>query len=100
LAPPRAGKSELVSKHFIPWFLGTFRGSRVILVSAEASLAAHFGGQARQLLDEFGPRLWGVQVSTSTAAKSDWEVMDLNGRPAGGCLQDGWRRRHDRRSRR
>ena len=71
----------------MPWFLGSFPGSRVILCSAEASLAAHFGGKARELY-EFGPRLWGVRVSTSTAAKSDWEVVDAaTGRPTGGACR-------------
>src|SRR5580704_7702532 len=50
-APPRHGKSELVSRYLPAWFLGVFPDRRVILTSYEADFAAHWGRQARAVLE-------------------------------------------------
>jgi len=49
-APPRHGKSELVSTWAPVWFLHNYPDRRVILVSYGAELATMFGRRARQLL--------------------------------------------------
>ena len=38
--PPRHGKSELVSRYFPAWYLGTHPDKRIILASYEADFAA------------------------------------------------------------
>jgi len=50
--PPRHGKSELVSKYFPAWLIGTFPKSRVILASYESSFAASWGAKVRDVLTE------------------------------------------------
>ncbi len=52
LMPPRHGKSELISKYFPAWYIGTFPNNHVILVSYEADFAASWGRKAREVLDE------------------------------------------------
>lgn len=49
-APPRHGKSELVSKNFPAWFLGKYPYKKIISASHTALLAEDFGGQVRDLL--------------------------------------------------
>ena len=41
--PPRHGKSELCSKYFPAWYLGTHPDDRIILTSYEADFAATWG---------------------------------------------------------
>ena len=41
--PPRHGKSELISKYFPAWFLGTFPDKKIILTSYESSFAESWG---------------------------------------------------------
>src|SRR6266700_6093458 len=42
-APPRHGKSELVSRYLPAWFLGLFPSQRVMLVGYAASFARSWG---------------------------------------------------------
>jgi len=72
--PPRHGKSELTSRYFPVWYLGTFPDKRIILASYEADFAASWGRKARNLLEEFGPSLFGVKVSSDSSAASRWDI--------------------------
>src|SRR5580698_3347887 len=49
-APPRHGKSELVSRYLPAWYLGLFPQRRVMLVGYSASFARSWGRKARSLL--------------------------------------------------
>lgn len=79
-APPRHGKSEIVSKHTAPWYLGMFPDDRVILTTYEADFASTWGRQARDILHEHGRDLFGVQVAEGSSAVKRW---DLEGRKGG-----------------
>jgi predicted phage terminase large subunit-like protein len=72
--PPRHGKSELCSKYFPAWFLGTFPDRRFGTVSYESGFAASWGEKARNLLTEWGPALFGVRVSRNTSARDNWNI--------------------------
>lgn len=72
--PPRHGKSELCSKYLPPWYLGTHPDHRVILASYEASFAAEWGRKARTVLEEHGPRFFGIRVAKSPSAADHWNV--------------------------
>lgn len=72
--PPRHGKSELTSKYFPAWYLGRHPDRQVMLASYEAGFAATWGGKARNLLEEYGPNIFGVEVSDRTSAKDRWEI--------------------------
>jgi predicted phage terminase large subunit-like protein len=76
--PPRHGKSELISKYFSAWYLGTFPNNHVILVSYEADLAASWGRKAREVLDELGND-FSVTVKQESSAAKHWEIEGHNG---------------------
>ena len=84
-APPRHGKSELISRYLPAWYLGTFPDRRVILVSREATLARSFGRRARDLLFEHGPSLFGVELQPGVARADEWDLANR----AGGMLTAG-----------
>lgn len=77
--PPRHGKSELISKYFPAWYLGTFPDNKVMLASYADSFAAQWGRRARDVLDEEGPELFGVKVDPETAGGQLWEVDGHSG---------------------
>ena len=77
--PPRHAKSETVSKYFAAWYGGRHPDHRCILTSYEDNFARSWGRKARNVLEELGPSLFGVQVSTKTSAANDWEFEGHDG---------------------
>jgi len=77
--PPRHGKSELISKHTPPWYLGIFPDNQVILSSYEADFAASWGGKARDLMMVHGPNVFGVSIKDTPASANHWEIKDHDG---------------------
>jgi predicted phage terminase large subunit-like protein len=78
-APPRHGKSTLVSQYLPAWYLGSFPERRVILASYEADFAASWGAKTRSLLEEHGPRLYRVAVDERSHAASRWDLARHRG---------------------
>jgi predicted phage terminase large subunit-like protein len=70
--PPRHGKSELISHRTPAWYLGMFPERQVMLASYEASFAQTWGRKARDLLEEHGAGLYGVQVRSDARAADRW----------------------------
>lgn len=77
--PPRHGKSELISRFAPAWYLGNFPDNKVMLCSYADTFAAQWGRRARDVLEEFGPDLWGVSVDSETAGGQLWEVRKHDG---------------------
>jgi predicted phage terminase large subunit-like protein len=77
--PPRHGKSELISRYTPAWFLGNFPDKKVMLASYADTFAAQWGRKSRELLDEWGPKLWGVRLSTDSKGGQQWEVAAKKG---------------------
>lgn len=77
--PPRHGKSMTVTKTFPSYFLGKFPNKRVIEVSYGDELAKEFGEANRTKVMEFGQRLFGIEVSTSQATKTNWNLAGYDG---------------------
>lgn len=77
--PPRHGKSELVSRYFPAWYLGSFPDRRVILTGYEADFAAGWGRKARDVLATHGPGVFGVRVRSDSSAANRWEIADRDG---------------------
>lgn len=77
--PPRHGKSEFVSGHFPAWYLGMFPDRKVVLASYEAELAAMWGQRNRDLLEAYGPALFGVRVRMDSSAKANWLLQRRRG---------------------
>lgn len=78
-APPRHGKSELVSKYFPAWFLGTHPDKNLILCAYGDDFARTWGEKARNLLEEFGPSMFGVKIDDRSKAKDEWRIELLGG---------------------
>lgn len=77
--PPRHGKSTLISQNAPAWFLGRFPDLRVMLASYQATFAATWGRKARNLLAEYGPQLFGIEVDPSSHAASNWSIKGRKG---------------------
>jgi len=63
--PPRHGKSWLLSHFFPAWYLGMFPDKRVILTAYEADFAATWGRRAKDILNEYGKSVFGIEVMTN-----------------------------------
>lgn len=86
--PPRTGKSELASVWTPAWAIEADPTRRVIVASAEATLATSFGRRVRDLLAEHAARLR-ARVSPTVNAASEWETTAGGGmvsRGIGGML--------------
>lgn len=77
--PPRHGKSEFVSGFFPAWYLGLYPDRKVVLASYEATLAATWGQRNRDLLEAYGPDVFGVRVRQDSQAKNDWKIKNRRG---------------------
>lgn len=83
--PPRHGKSELISRFFPAWFLGSYPNKRIILASYEQGFAASWGRKARDVIEEWGQPVFGVEINRRSSSASWW---DLSGY-AGGMVAAG-----------
>lgn len=77
--PPRHGKSEFVSGYFPAWYTGLHPDRKVALASYESGLASTWGQRNRDLLEAYGPGLFGVQVRQDSQAKNDWKLTKKRG---------------------
>lgn len=77
--PPRHGKSEFISRYSTAWILGKFPDTRIILTSYEADFAATWGRKSRDLLEEHGPSLFGIKVSSKSSAANRWDIEGHEG---------------------
>lgn len=71
--------SELVSKYFPAWYLGTFPDKQLIFSTYQAEFAAEFGAAARDLLAEYGEHVFGLSVREGSASASRWRIEDRLG---------------------
>jgi len=78
-APPRHGKSELISKYLPAWYLGIYPDRQVMLAGYESHFARSFGRRARELLEQWGPQLFGVRVRSDARAAGDWHLEGRRG---------------------
>lgn len=76
VAPPRHGKSELVSRRFIPWFIGRNPTDEVMFATYNQGLANIFGNHVRnQLKDPYFCKIFnGVHLSQSSKSKSEFST--------------------------
>jgi hypothetical protein len=75
-APPRSGKSELVSLRFPAWFLGNYPNKQIICASYSDDLASDFGRRVRNLVsDENFQRYFpGTELLTDSRAANRWHT--------------------------
>lgn len=72
-APPRHGKSELISVHTPTWFLDRFPRKFVMLTSYNADLPAMFARRVRDTVAEFG----GVVRGSARVSQEDEDLPQL-----------------------
>lgn len=77
--PPRHGKSEIISKYFPSWYLGTYPNKRIILVSYEAGFAASWGRKAKELLEEYGEELFNIKINRFSNSAYRWDIANFDG---------------------
>jgi predicted phage terminase large subunit-like protein len=77
--PPRHGKSELISRFFPAWFLGTAPDKRVLFSSYEADFAAQWGRKVRDVLEDKGPEVFGISIRRDSSAADRWEIDGRKG---------------------
>lgn len=75
----RAGKSTLAARWTPSWFLGRFPDRRVMLACHEVGLAAEHAGASRDILTEYGPTLFGVEVDPTSSARHRWDIAGRSG---------------------
>lgn len=71
--PPRHGKSEL-AKHFVAYHVGKLPRENVIYCSSTNDLAEEHAAQARDLIVDHGPSVFGVKIREDRQAMSRWAV--------------------------
>lgn len=76
--PPRHGKSWLISRLLPVWFLDHWPERSIILASYEASFAASWGRQARNLIQEYEHTL-GIRLSNDSQAADRWNTTQGGG---------------------
>lgn len=77
--PPRHGKSEFVSQYFPVWYLGNYPEEPIILSSYEADFAASWGRKARNIFAEWGPQIFGLELSPDSSATARWGIKGHRG---------------------
>lgn len=78
-APPRHGKSELISKYLPSWFLGCYPDKRVMLASYADKLARNFGRHCRDLLNRTAPWFGINGVRRDVTAADEWDLAGFSG---------------------
>lgn len=73
MLPPRHGKSETISHWFPVWLLEHDPTKRIILASHGATLAASFGRQVRNTIQNHADRL-NVRLAEDQTAADHWET--------------------------
>jgi hypothetical protein len=79
--PPRHGKSLLISKYFLTWFIGSFPDLRIILATHSATFSAKWGRISKQLLEQYGVSLFskGVTLDKESNASYRWDIEGYEG---------------------
>ncbi len=74
--PPRHGKSELASKRFPAWYLGSSLSKSIIAASYNSELAGDFGREVRNIVAsrEYRALFPGVRLAEDSQAANRWHT--------------------------
>lgn len=81
--PPRHGKSELISKYYASWLLGTNPKKRVVIASYGSELTKGWSASARDMISANGMEAFGV-TAWDRAKATEWFPLDSLGGKLGG----------------
>lgn len=77
-APPRSGKSELVTKMLPLWWLAHHPHHQVVAAAYGSDLAKNWGRDVRRLVRDHGPKL-GLQISPEIRTAQAWKLVTGGG---------------------
>ena len=72
--PPRHGKTLLISKHCVPWYIGNNPDKRIILTSYSSDLSDENSDFAKDIFARWGPILWNAHPSKTLYNRSGWNT--------------------------
>lgn len=75
----RHGKSWLLSWFLPVWYLGMYPDRTVFLLAYNEDKAAEWGEATREVMKVWGPELFGQQVDTRTASRTNWKLKGRRG---------------------
>lgn len=74
--PRRHGKSTLISRNFLSYFLSHFPNEKVILTSYTQKLASKFGGECRNIIKNYGHLSpYNIELSGDSKAKNQFNIQ-------------------------
>lgn len=77
--PPRHGKSELICRYLPVWFLGTYPEKRLLLAMNTENIARSYGRKCRNLMMEWGPQIFDIDLAGDSQAAGDWNIERRDG---------------------
>jgi predicted phage terminase large subunit-like protein len=77
--PPQHGKSQTVTETLPSWYIGRNPNSRVIEVSYGDDLARRFGRRNKQKINQFGKKLFNIEISSDTRSDTEFEISNYRG---------------------
>ncbi len=75
----RHGKSFLISIFAVVWYLGMYPDRQVVIVSYSEDKVKEWGEATKNIMQEFGLELFGLQVDTANASKTSWSLKGHKG---------------------
>jgi hypothetical protein len=82
-APPRAGKSQLVSRFFPAWYLGNHPDAQVLPLAYSDTFAEGWGRRTRAVFEEWGEAVFGVRLEASRffarQSAAEWTFAEHGG---------------------
>jgi predicted phage terminase large subunit-like protein len=82
-APPRGGKSQLVSRFFPAWFLGNHPEAHVLLLAYADEFAESWGRRVRTILEEWGEEVFGIKLEANRffarQSAGEWTISEWSG---------------------
>ena len=77
--PPQHGKSQTITETLPSWYLGHFPKHKVIEISYSEDFAEQFGRRNRQKIQDYGPKLFGIELADSPNAATNFELSNHRG---------------------
>lgn len=77
-APPRHGKSELISSFGTAWYLGRHPDHHVMLASYSSAMVSRWSRRAREIIRSWGPAKFGFGLG-SVQTTAEWTVAGGDG---------------------
>lgn len=77
--PPQHGKSQSITETLPSWYLGKYPNKRVIEVSYGDDLARKFGRRNKQKVNEYGKKLFNIEISNDSRSDTEFELKEYRG---------------------